>query len=205
MDIFELDVLREISTIAAGYGSTALLQLLGKKIHVSLPTVASLEAEEFVKTAKAQGPQQMVSMQCDITSGLEGRVIIMLDETSALKLVNICYPNQIEIQQQGLASELSQSILKEVGDIVVGSYVKALTLFLDSTITSSIPTVLRGPQDQLVKAAVTSGEKLFVVIIDTVFEERKEKIKGRMGFILTQKDKNMISTNCRKKLDDLEK
>jgi len=203
MDIFELDILKEISTTAAGYGSTALFQLLGKKISLNLPTVNSLEARDFVEMTKHEEGRKMIGVQCDIVTGLEGRVLLTLDEESAAKLVNVCYPNQKEIEEKGLDGELSVSVLKEVGDIVMSSYVKALSLFLSATINSSIPKVVRGSMDEIVETAVSSEEKMFVVIIDTVFEEKKEKIKGRMGFVLTQADKEMIQGTCKKKLDSL--
>ncbi|MCP4653256.1 MAG: hypothetical protein GY858_07730 [Candidatus Omnitrophica bacterium] len=193
-DMFEIDVLRQIGSSAAEYGNVALSELLGRDIKVSLPTVVPLETKDFLGNAN---DSDMISVQCDILKGLEGKLLLTFDNESARRFISICYP-QYNVASENSFTELGLSALKEVGNVVMSAYVKALSQFLNSTVVPSPPMLLRGSLGDIIASAKESDEKIYVLLIDTVFERAHEKIEGRMEFMLTRKDKDLIHESCPK-------
>lgn len=85
----EMDILREVGSIAAAHGSTALSEILSTKITLNLPSVDIIPAEMIID--KFIADKIIISIYSQILSGIKGNVLFLLDEASTFKLVNICY------------------------------------------------------------------------------------------------------------------
>ena len=82
----EIDILREVGTIAASYASTALSTVLGKKINLHLPA-AEILLEDDIGSAMGSKDMKYV-IENNILSGLEGKIIFIFDEKDAYKFIN---------------------------------------------------------------------------------------------------------------------
>lgn len=189
-----MDILQQIGATAADHGSIALCELLGRDIKLSLPTVTPVDVRDFLDDENVCS--SMISVECDILSGLEGKVLLTFENQSAVRFIRICYP-QYNVEDSGVFTELGISALKEVGNVVVSAYVKALSSFLNSPVIPSPPRLLHGSLEDVIAQAKDSREKIYILLIDTVFERKQEKIEGRMEFMLTNNDKNLIQSSCR--------
>jgi len=83
----EMDILREISSIAAGHGSIALSEMMGKKLNLELPSLEMIPAASVA--SKIQSDQVVLSVASHILSGIKGGIIFVLDE-KALSNLLIC-------------------------------------------------------------------------------------------------------------------
>jgi chemotaxis protein CheC len=195
-DIFEMDVYREIGAIAAGYGTEALTKLLNQNIKVHLPEVLPVSNQEAM--ANNKGHQvETISVECDILSGLSGKLILTFDETSAEKFINLCYPGY-ELADKNGFNELGMSALKEVGNIVLSSYVGALSSFINIPVVPSPPVIIAGTLADIIKKAIDNQEKVYVLLVEAVFEKEQEEIRGRIEFLLTPSDKDLIRNSMNK-------
>jgi len=199
----EMDVLKEVATVAAAHGSNALSEILKRTIKLSLPLVTTIAPDNLEKEIDFSENEVVLSVQSRILSGIEGKVLLVLEEKSAFRLINICYKGEDKVSS-GFLTEVGLSAIKEIGNVVIGSYVGALSMFLKLLVIPSIPTLISGPLYEIVRAAV-SLEKEHILMIEAVFEESEEKIKGRMYFILTQRGREIIRQACDKILESLEK
>lgn len=195
-DIFEMDVLREVGTVAASYGTDALTKMLNKDIKVYLPQILPLNDEAAIKAFKSTEKDNMVSVQCDILAGLNGKLILTFDEKSSVKFINLCYPGY-PLTEGDVITELGMSALKEVGNIVLSAYVNALSAFLKIVVVPSPPSVALGSMEKIIEAAMSDKQRIYVLFIDAIFEKEQEQIKGRMGFLLTSEDKDLIHDSCK--------
>ena len=85
-----MDILKEVGNTAAAHGSTALSEMLGRKIELSVPSVTIASATEIAQKSGIRGIT--MALQTKILEGLVGESLyILLDEKSAYKLVDICY------------------------------------------------------------------------------------------------------------------
>lgn len=199
----EMDILREVATTAAAHGSTALSTMLGRRVKLYLPEIDTVNATYFLKTARFQ--EVVISIQCKILTGLGSRILMTMDEKSASRLIGLCYPAKEETSP-GILTEVGLSVIKEVGNVVIGAYVGALSMFLGTVVIPSTPTLLSGEFGDIMNSLVNEKEADYVMVIQAFFGEDKEKaIKGSIEFILTPEDKEKIQKACRKSLEALRK
>jgi chemotaxis protein CheC len=83
----EMDILREVGSISAGQGSIALSEMLGKKISLTLPSLEILPGGMVLN--KMLLDQIVISVSCDILTGIKGNILFLMDEKSAYKLIDI--------------------------------------------------------------------------------------------------------------------
>jgi chemotaxis protein CheC len=196
----EMGILKEIATVAGAHGSNALSQILMKKVKLSLPTMDMLDSGDFLE--KELSDDIVLSVQCKILTGLEGKISLILKEESAFKLITMCYKGE-SYQPSGLLTEIGLSVVKEVGSVVIGSYIGALSMYLKTLVVPSIPTLLNGTLREVLKSILGGEEKKYILLINTVFEVPEEQVEGRIYFVLTQSSIELIQKACKKILESL--
>ena len=74
----EMDILREVGSIAAAHGSVALSEILGTKITLNLPSLDIIPAETIVD--KFIADKIIISIYSQILSGFKGNILLLLDD-----------------------------------------------------------------------------------------------------------------------------
>ena len=131
------DVLKEIGNIGAGNATTALAQLLNQKVDMKVPKVALLEFSE-VGEAMGGEEQLMAGIYQLVEGDITGSIMFLLEEKSARTLVSSLMGTP---PSDGEFSEMEISALKEIGNIITGSYLSSLSLLTNLKIISSIPAI----------------------------------------------------------------
>jgi len=197
----EMGILREVATTASAHGSNALSELVKAKVSLKLPEMAEVSMDQL--TPKGDPSQFVMSVQSRILNGLDGQILLVLEEKSAFKLVSLSYSAKTGTSS-GFHTEMGLSVLKEIGNVVMGSYVGALSQFINEVIVPSIPTLISGPLGEIVTAAVSNIEDKSIFMIDTVFESVEQEIQGSIYMALTRNGRIKIQNACKKILDSLE-
>ncbi len=197
----EMDILREVGSISAGQGSIALSQMLNKKISITLPSVEFLPGGVVLN--KILIDQIVISVSCDILSGIKGNILFLMDEKSAFKLIDICYLSE-DGKKSGRQTEMGLSLIKEVGNVVISSYLGALSMMLRMIIIPSIPTMISGPAQQILNMLFNSDDKTeYVLLIEAIFEEQEHTLNGSFYLALTPESVKFIQDGCKKLLESL--
>jgi chemotaxis protein CheC len=201
----EMDILKEIGTTAAAHGSIALSEMLGRRLY--MPNIEMIHGEDLEKTFKINKDEIVISLQMQILSGLRGKILFILDEKGAYKLIDICYKMEDEnIKKSSVFTEVGFSLIKEVGNIVTSAYVNTLGFYLKKLIIPSLPVFINAPIKEIIKTLTISYSKEdYILVIETVFEEVKERIKGTFWLVLTPEAEEEIKEACKKMLEDFEK
>ena len=130
------DVLREIGNIGAGNATTALAQLLQCKVDMKVPQVRLLDFQE-VGAAMGGEEQIMAGVYLLVEGDINGSMMFLLEEKAAHCLVSKLM--QMEPNTEGEFTEMELSALKEIGNIIVASYLNSLSVLTNMTIMPSIP------------------------------------------------------------------
>lgn len=85
----EMDILREVSSISSAHASTALCEILGTKIKLSMPALKFLPRGIILD--KLPKEQVVLSVNSHILAGLKGIILFILTEKSAFQLIDLCY------------------------------------------------------------------------------------------------------------------
>lgn len=138
MDGVYFDVLREIGNIGAGNATTALAQLLNSKIDMLVPKVSLLDFKD-VGGVMGGEEQIMAGIYLVVEGDISGSIMFLLEEQSAKLLVNKLMGGYAE-GGEGF-SEMEISALKEIGNIITGSYLSSLSTLTGLKIIASIPEI----------------------------------------------------------------
>ncbi len=129
------DVLKEIGNIGAGNATTALAQLLQCKVDMQVPQVKLLEFNQ-VGTEMGGEEQIMAGIYLKVEGDITGSIMFLLEKESARHLVSKLMGMELEGDD---FSEMEISALKEIGNIITGSYLNALSTMTNLKIFPSVP------------------------------------------------------------------
>lgn len=131
-----LDVLKELGNIGAGNATTAISSLLGTRIDMQVPKVKLLTFQEF-GSAITKEDDIIVAVYLHVESDIEGSMMFLLTMNSAKYLVNRLMGRSDN--EKAAFDEMDMSALKEIGNIIAGSYLSALSSLTQLKITPSVP------------------------------------------------------------------
>lgn len=136
MNLIEIDVIREIGSIGTGNAATALSSLISKEVTMSIPEVAILSFNDTIE--KLGDPEEIVAAVLVRMSGeIQGMMLFLLD----LKFINSITTSLIgkEISDYDQLVSLEISALEEAGNIIISSYINALSSLTGVSISLSVP------------------------------------------------------------------
>ncbi len=173
----QLDVLKEIGNIGAGNAATALAKLLNRKVDMDVPRAKILEFKEVSETlGGAELP--VVGILLKVTGDLTGNIMFILQQKAAAILVNMLMNRPLEAVEE--FSELEISALKEIGNILAGSYLSALSSLTNLKILPSVPDLAIDMAGAILSVPAIEFGKVgdTVLYIETEFSEGSEKVVG---------------------------
>jgi chemotaxis protein CheC len=177
LDELQIDILREIGNIGAGNATTALSQLINKKIDMGVPKVNILEFKELSDIlGGAENP--VVGILLNVEGEVKGMMMFVLEQSSAHRLVNLLMGRAIDDFNE--FNEMDLSALNEIGNIITGAYLSSLSSLTNLKIIASVPymgidmagAILSVPAIEFGKV----GDK--ALLIQTDFGEGKEEVQG---------------------------
>ena len=138
----QFDVLKEIGNIGAGNATTALATMLNIKVDMSVPNVALLPFDNISSFIGSE-EQTVVGILLEIQGDIDGMMMFLFDMKSAHHRVNSLMMRDVHQDENGMAdfSEMEMSALNEIGNIVSGSYLSALSGLTGMKMVSSVPAL----------------------------------------------------------------
>lgn len=136
----QYDVLREIGNIGAGNATTALSQMLNQKMDMSVPKVALVPFNE-ISDVMGSEDQTVVGIMLGFEGDVEGMMMFLFDTKSAHHLVNTLLMRDKEdgVEEGAEFSDMDMSALNEIGNIVSGSYLTAISKLTNLKMISTVP------------------------------------------------------------------
>src|SRR5665648_982378 len=123
---FQLDALREIGNIGSGHAATALSTLLQRRIDMSVPKVWAIPFEKIAEIiGQLDTPQATIYVK--VEGEAPGKAVFFFPVESAQIVVQALFGT--DKPMDNYSDEMAQSALKEVGNILVSSFLIALTQF----------------------------------------------------------------------------
>ena len=135
----QLDGLREVANIGAGHAATALSQLTNRRITIDVPEVSVVKLEDIGHVVGE--PDEIVSaVLMKILGDVTGRTVQVFPGKTASRLTGMLLGKPDPQFPEGFG-DLEQSTLKEVGNIIVGAYLNALSEFMGMLLIMSVPAL----------------------------------------------------------------
>ncbi len=135
---FQLDALREIGNIGSGHAATALSNLLQRRIDMSVPEVWAVPFEQVAAiVGQLDTPQAVIYVK--VEGEASGKAVFLFPVESAEIVVQALFGTN-EFRDL-YTDEMAQSALKEVGNILVSSFIVALSQLSGIPLQPSVPAL----------------------------------------------------------------
>lgn len=136
MNALELDILKEIGSIGGGNAATALSSMLSAKVNMALPRAEILGFNEAIE--KMGDPENVVAaIFVEMSGEIHGIMLFILpQEFSDDILFRMLGKTRAELLE---LEEIDTSVLTEIGNIVISSYVTALSSLTNVEVELSVP------------------------------------------------------------------
>ena len=132
----QFDALKEIGNIGSGHAASALSSMLDRPIDMNVPQINILDYTEVVENLG--GPENVLAgILMSLTGDVSGMIMFLIHKP----FVKILLSNLLgmDIEDNFDLDEMSQSAIKEVGNIIAASYVNAIAELTGLAIEISPP------------------------------------------------------------------
>jgi chemotaxis protein CheC len=173
------DALKEVGNIGAGHAATALSQLLNAKINLSEPRI---DVIKFRDLASRVGHEDRIvaALHMYIRGEAPGQMVVLFDRDQAVDFVATFLKRIIgDIQ---IFDSISDSTLKEIGNIIAGSYLSAINNLTGQNVLPSVPTLSYGTVQAAFRTLMSILPDQDVFLIESSFLDKEKYVAGQ--FIL---------------------
>ena len=137
LNLQELDVMKEIGSIGTGHAATALSKLLQREVRITIPKVQILDFDGAVKRIGKE--EEIIGATLVQMSGdLDGLMLFLYDKRFARKMLKKLL--QTEYKDFDAMADMAFSALKEVGNIIICSYINAFSQLVHVDLHLSVPS-----------------------------------------------------------------
>ena len=189
----QLDALREVANIGAGHAATALSQMTGQTIMISVPQINIAPLEDIPNQVGSE-EEPVAAVLMKMLGDLTGLALLVFTQPTALRVAGLMMKkdNVTELD------EIGQSALKEAGNILSAAYLNALSEFMGMILLPSPPSLAIDLSDAVMSATfleVAQGAD-FVFCVETEFQ-LKESNESLRGFFLLLPDLGSLTAILR--------
>jgi chemotaxis protein CheC len=195
---FEQDELREIVNIGSGNASTALAKMLKQKIHASVPLILFDEVQNILpKLGLADSRVTVVLVRVD--GEIPGVFFIALPLENGLELASMLTGEE---KSGTLLNEFGSSALKEVGNILSGASLTALSKFLGLDFVQSVPEITSDMLGAILESIlVETGEAYEKILLISTNLDFATDCHARLFFVFNPDATNGILSAVQRKLE----
>lgn len=182
----QMDFFKELENIGASHAATALSQLLGRPISVSVTNVSFLKFNNVCDVFG--GPGTLVAgLLVETAEDIKGYILIVLKAEDAFDLSNYALESMgIEVKDaSGEFDEMQISALLELANILCGSYLTAIGELTGLYTSFSVPRIVIDMAGAVMSLPITSYAEHFdmVLNIETEFRDAGNRFCGHFFLI----------------------
>ena len=183
----QLDALREIGNIGSGNAASALAQFLNRKIDMDVPNASIMDLNEIPNLVG--GPNQTIlGIFLKIMGEISGRFLLMIPEKTSIKMLQYLIPG-CEVKSLTQIGEMEGSCMKEIGNILAGAFLNALSVLTQTPMLNSLPSINFDYAGAMIDNVVADMSAVSdkVLRLETSFIEEEEDMRIHI-FILPAPD-----------------
>ncbi|HHW71090.1 MAG TPA: chemotaxis protein CheC [Clostridiales bacterium] len=183
LNSFHLDVLKEIANIGAGNAATALSIMVNRPIGMNVPKLKIIYFNE-VEDILGGADIPVTGIYLEFNGDIKGTIMFVLDEHSTLNFLTLIFGREdLEINKD--LDDMEISALKEVGNILTGSFLTSLSQMTGLTINYSIPAIAMDMAGAILSVPLIEfgqqGDR--ALFIETNFLGDEKQVRGHLFLI----------------------
>ena len=178
----QLDALREIGNVGAGNSATALSQIINKKIDMNVPRVSLIPIEDVPDLVG--GPDAIiVAIFLRVYGKAPGNILFLMPKKNAFFLVDDLMGREHGTTQS--LTEMDESALKEIGNILTGSYLNSFFHFTNISMIPSIPSLAIDMAGAILNVVLVQLGQMgdHAMVIETKFLAEDDSVNGHFFLV----------------------
>lgn len=177
----QLDALKEVINIGGGNAATSLSQLINKPVHMTVPTIEVMAYEDMFEQVMSEDTM-IDAVLTKMFGQAEGVFLLVGLEEDMKHLASIMLPENSETNP-----EMIDSALKELANILVNSFLNAVTKLLDINLLTSIPLLTRDMFGAIVSSVYMESGQYddTILILKNEFYYMGERMEAALYFVPT--------------------
>ncbi|KLO24875.1 MULTISPECIES: chemotaxis protein CheC [unclassified Marinitoga] len=190
---FFMSAFSEITNIGMGNAVSSLSMMLNKKVDISVPNLDVIKLSDIF--LNMEEPDEIyacsyVKMEGELNSSL----VFLIEKDSVKRLIKESVG--LEIQNITELDEMSSSMIGELGNIMFGSYVSAISQFLKINIQVTPPQVAVDTFASLIAESIvmsiTFEDEVILTETEISVEDWEKVIKGKIIFLMNEENRNKL-------------
>jgi chemotaxis protein CheC len=176
----ELSAVQELTNVGLGHAATALSELMGKELLISVPTVDQMQVESIPELVG--GPEvPTVAVAMEVEGDLAGTLAFVMARTDATVMARAVHKSYMG--DAGNFEMLERSLFLEVGNIIDSSFLNAISEMTNTSTIATVPILVEDMAASVVMSilahATQSGDSALI------FETKMlDDASSMMGFFL---------------------
>ena len=175
----EIDTLREIGSIGTGNAATSLSQMLGCEVRITLPEVRIMGYNEAIDWIG--GPEAITA---GVLVGISGEINGIMLSVQPLEFVNLIMSHMLdkELTSYEQMEDLERSALIEIGNIMISTFINALSGLAGISVELSVPSMTVDMQGAIlaVPMAEYGGQTDYLMTIGSNFMIDNREVPCRL-------------------------
>ncbi len=180
---FELDMLKEIANVGAGNAANSLSELTGQKIDINVPECKMIGYSEIAEVVGG-AENVILGMLVKLSGDIEGYILLAQELQDAKNTIKALMGVDADGDDYDVKT---YETMREVCNILAGTYISALSSMMQLTIDMSVPEMTVDMAMAIMNVPVYMYGDLgeFVLLLDTKFRAEGESVKGNVFLIPT--------------------
>lgn len=174
---FQLDALRELGNIGTSHSATALSQLLGSPIEITVPAIRMVKIGDI---SSIVGETKVAGLLLEIREGDRpaGFLYNLFPEKSAYHIIDTLMGQPLGTTAR--IDEMGQSAIMEVSNILTSSFCDAIADFLEVTMLPTPPSFVFDMADSIIENTLVEISMVAdeVIIFRTDMSDEKRDYEG---------------------------
>ena len=174
----EIESLNRITTVGAQKAALVLTKMTGINIDVSFPEMSVMDVENFFQSEETEN-RIVGFVFCRFSGEVDGFAGLLLSEESVLKVLKSFYGKEVPSIDQ--MDDIDYSGVKEVGNIIIASFLNALSNTYGITAMPTVPDV-----------AIDYSTSIFQEFSLMLLNENKDNLVSFKTQLITQRGEKVI-------------
>lgn len=175
----ELDTLREIGSMGTGNAATALSEMLGREVRITLPEVRIMGYNEAIEWIG--GPEEITA---GVLVKMGGQINGIMLSVQQIDFVNLVLESILKerIKDYSELGEMESSALVEVGNIMISTFINALSGLSGVDVSLTVPAFTVDMQGAIlaVPMAEYGGQSDYIMTIGGNFVCDNKQVPCRL-------------------------